>query len=502
MEVRQRPTKQTVDRVYVVILRHLVVKTIVTQSLLKIRPTASMLIGCRRRGRQSTGLKVALMLLVFSCQLLHVLSEKTPSAMTVVESPEASLEGEEDAHVEEGDSEDLDVFHPTDKWKTLKSGLGVPRGFDLQTGQREVKLGEHQTLKYQIDGQRQGKENTQGPSVSAEELKKALKNIKEGVDPKTSDKEEKEALRAQFHPMDELKKDMVRLDMLMESDFQIMSRLVSQFNSSNATVEEKVKALHDLEYLVHQVDNAQNLASSGGLKLVVDALNSTDYRLQESASFVLGSALSSNPVVQVEAVESGTIQKLLMLLATPRPMSVKKRALFAVASLLRHCPLAQSHFLKLGGLQVLGDIFRASGGGALRVRIVTILYDMINEKELISQTGLDPIPDASHNERLRQYAQVSLQPLLAEQGWCSLVPELLASPEHDWKEKALRTILAMMPHCQTQYRKDYALSSSLSALQEQYQELVLTEQVLGDEDGYFGEILALLETVVLKLKQV
>lgn len=60
----------------------------------------------------------------------------------------------------------------------------------------------------------------------------------------------------------------------------------------------------------------------------------------------------------------------------------------------------------------------------------------------------------------------------------------------------------MMPHCQTQYRKDYALSSSLSALQEQYQELVLTEQVLGDEDGYFGEILALLETVVLKLKRV
>ncbi|XP_029589624.1 nucleotide exchange factor SIL1 isoform X1 [Salmo trutta] len=485
-------------------LRHLGVKTIVTQSFLKVRPTASMLIGCRRR-RQSTRQKVALVLLVFSCQFVHVISEKSPSALTVVESPEASLEGEEDAHVEEGDSEDLDVFHPTDKWKTLKPGHGVPRGshvrLNLQTGQREVKLGEHQTLKYQIDGQRQGKENTQGPSVNAEELK-ALKNIKEEVDPKTSDKEEKEALRAQFHPMDELKKDMVKLDMLMESDFQIMSRLVSQFNSSNATVEEKVKALHDLEYLVHKVDNAQNLASRGGLKLVVDALNSTDYRLQESASFVLGSALSSNPVVQVEAVESGTLQRLLMLLATPRPMSVKKRALFAVASLLRHCPFAQSHFLKLGGLQVLGDIFRASGGGALRVRIVTILYDMINEKELISQTGLDPIPDASHNERLRQYAQVSLQPLLAEQGWCSLVPELLASPEHDWKEKALRTILAMMPHCQTQYRKDYALSSSLSALQEQYQELVLTEQVLGDEDGYFGEILALLEMVVLKLKRV
>lgn len=61
-------------------------------------------------------------------------------------------------------------------------------------------------------------------------------------------------------------------------------------------------------------------------------------------------------------------------------MFVCIQALFAVASLLRHCPFAQSHFLKLGGLQVLGDIFRSSGGGALRVRIVTILYDMINEK--------------------------------------------------------------------------------------------------------------------------
>ena len=61
-------------------------------------------------------------------------------------------------------------------------------------------------------------------------------------------------------------------------------------------------------------------------------------------------------------------------------MFVCIQALFALACLLRHCPFAQSHFLKLGGLQVLGDLFRASEGGALRVRIVTILYDMINEK--------------------------------------------------------------------------------------------------------------------------
>ena len=41
-----------------------------------------------------------------------------------------------------------------------------------------------------------------------------------------------------------------------------------------------------------QVYNAQNLASMGGLKLVIESLNSTDHRMQENSAFVLGPALS------------------------------------------------------------------------------------------------------------------------------------------------------------------------------------------------------------------
>lgn len=54
--------------------------------------------------------------------------------------------------------------------------------------------------------------------------------------------------------------------------------------------------------------------------------------------------------------------------------------LFAVASLMRHFPFAQGHFLKLGGVQVLSELFQTPGAEALRVRIITILYDMIIEK--------------------------------------------------------------------------------------------------------------------------
>ncbi|KAI1884996.1 hypothetical protein AGOR_G00215640 [Albula goreensis] len=465
-----------------------------------------MPVRCQVPRSYCSGLKAALFLWMLSFNFVSANYKNTFSALTVVENPEAN-DSNGEAHVEdEVDPEDLEVFQPTDQWQTLRPGQAVPAGshvrLNLQTGQREVKLGEEGSLKYWSDGKRKGMVNTQASSFTAQELKKALKKFKEeGVEPTSKDKEKEEAeLRAQYRPIEELKRDMAQLEMLVETDFQIISRLIAKFNHSSSTADEKVAALLDLEYLVHQVDNAQDLVSMGGLKLVINALNSTDLRLQESAAFVLGSAVSSNPRVQVEAVEGGALQKLLTLLATERPMGVKKKLLFAVGSLLRHFPYAQSHFLRMGGVQVLGELFRASGGGALRVRVVTLIYDMIIEKELISQSGLDPIPDSSHQERLRQYAQISLLPLLAEQGWCNLVPELLTSPDHDWREKALRTLLAMMPNCQPQYRQNQVLTHSLSTLQEQYEELALSEQDLGEEDGYFGEILGLLKSVLLKVQ--
>lgn len=59
---------------------------------------------------------------------------------------------------------------------------------------------------------------------------------------------------------------------------------------------------------------------------------------------------------------------------------VRVQVLFAVASLLRHFPYAQRHFLTHGGLQVLSELFRTDDSGVLRTRIVTMLYDMITEK--------------------------------------------------------------------------------------------------------------------------
>ncbi|XP_029021271.1 nucleotide exchange factor SIL1 isoform X2 [Betta splendens] len=420
---------------------------------------------------------------------------KTNSALTVVDNIEGSINYDDTAV----DEDDVEVIQPTQQWQTLKPGQAVPTGshvrLNLQTGQREVQLGEEQ-LKYWTQKHKKS-EGIQ--SISPDEMKHAMKKIKEDFKSADKNTEAQDSVTSKYRPLDELKRDMAQLDLLVETDVQIMKRLLEQFNSSSTT-EERLSILLELEYLVHQVDNAQTLCSMGGLQFILEGLNSTDIRIQETSALVLGSALASNPVVQVKAVEDGALQTLLTGLATAEPLRVKKKVLFAVACLLRHFPYAQSYFLSHGGLQVLSELFKADAGGILRTRIVTMLYDMISEKELISQAGLDPVLEASHNERLQQYSKVSLQGELLEKGWCTLVPQLLESSEHDYREKALRALLAMAPVCRDEYRSDGSLLDTLLQLREQYDEMVQSEMIVGEENSYFAQILQLICALQVKIK--
>ncbi|XP_055015442.1 nucleotide exchange factor SIL1 isoform X2 [Boleophthalmus pectinirostris] len=454
------------------------------------------------RLRPSTAVRLiclTFIVLLFHC--CYISCQRSDGALTVVDNPEVNgldTEDGSEATIEEEDiKEDLEVVHPTDQWQTLKPGQAVPSGshvrLNLQTGQREVRLGEEH-LKYWT--QQHSENEDKQPFINPDELKKAMKKIKEDLNI-NKDSNQKESVSSQFRPLDELKKDMAQLDLLVETDVQILRRLLNQFNSTHVT-EDKLNILHELEYMVHQVDNAQNLCSMGGLVFILEGLNSSDSRLQESSAFVLGSALSSNPTVQVKAVESGALQTLLTLLATTEHFPVQKKVLFAVGSLLRNFPFAQQHFLSNGGLQVLSEVFRGDGNGSLRTRIVTLLHDLISEQ--ISKTSVDSV-DPSHEERARQYSRVSLDKELVETNWCSLVPQLLDSSEHDYREKALQTLIVMAPMCLQQYRTDRSLMTSLTRLKTLYEEIVNKEKTVeNSQTEYFEEIVELIDNLKIKIR--
>ncbi|XP_059716325.1 nucleotide exchange factor SIL1 isoform X2 [Haemorhous mexicanus] len=285
-------------------------------------------------GLLSTTARVSLLLLLgsvlFSCSSL---GQRVPEfALTKIEESDIKDDsGKELGTEDDADPEDLEVFYPTDQWQTLRPGQAVPAGshirLNLQTGEREAKLPDRENgesgTREEKGRKRLGKVDLDANSFTSEELKKALAKIKESE--KAERKAREEEVRKKFRPIEQLKEEFEKLNMKIETDYEIMVKLISKFNSSASTLDEKVAALYDLEYYVHQVDNAKDFLSMGGLQLVIEGLNSSEASLKEHAAFVLGAALSSNPKVQIEAIEGGALQKLLVILATEQPLAVRKK---------------------------------------------------------------------------------------------------------------------------------------------------------------------------------
>ncbi len=79
--------------------------------------------------------------------------------------------------------------------------------------------------------------------------------------------------------------------MQVKSDAQIMKLKLEVLKASNATEPEQLNVLEDLEYYVHQIDNAVDLEKMNGFKIVIQYLNHSTVKLQEKAAKVIGSAV-------------------------------------------------------------------------------------------------------------------------------------------------------------------------------------------------------------------
>ncbi|KFQ81487.1 Nucleotide exchange factor SIL1, partial [Phoenicopterus ruber ruber] len=135
----------------------------------------------------------------------------------------------------------------------------VPAGshvrLNLQTGDREAKLPDSENGRSDTREERRrkrlGKVDVDSNSFTSQELKKALAKMKESE--KAERKAHEEEVKKKFRPIEQLKEEFEKLNVKMETDYEIMVKLISKFNSSASTLDEKVAALYDLEYYVHQV---------------------------------------------------------------------------------------------------------------------------------------------------------------------------------------------------------------------------------------------------------
>lgn len=415
-------------------------------------------------------------------------------ALTIVQTEENEEDGVvsvENAE-EEIAIENPEPFIPTNEWQTVKPGQAIPRGLhvrlNIQTGEREARLLQDEKKTDQnkpannID---EGMTEVGDQKYTLDELKQVVKAMKpEKVHPADMEKLRKEN---NFRSYEELKSDFESLNAAIKTDFQIITELVHQFHKVSAAEGDISDLLTQLEYHLHQIDNAMLFCDLGAMPVLLRCLNNTQEQVRSEAALTLGSALQSNPKVQVAAIENGAMHELLRVLAIDSSMTVRKRSMYALSTMIRHFPFAQKKFLEQGGLSVLAKIFDNKLAHSLQVRAVTLLADLVKEKSL--HTEHSNLDDATHKERLRQYQEVGLQEAMVETGWCRLILSLLTLPDHDSREKVMVAMETVLPVCRHDFQE--ALPA-LKSLQEEYRQLEREERADGDGDGvYFQGLLSM-----------
>jgi len=90
--------------------------------------------------------------------------------------------------------------------------------------------------------------------------------------------------------------------------------------------------------------------------------------------------LHSNLPVQKAAQKYGALPLLFRLIAPQHPMNVRRKALFALSSIVRLYSHAQHEFLNLNGLELFYKLMNEPGADMLKVKVITLTTDILTEQ--------------------------------------------------------------------------------------------------------------------------
>ncbi|XP_011351138.1 nucleotide exchange factor SIL1 isoform X2 [Ooceraea biroi] len=305
------------------------------------------------------------------------------------------------------------------------------------------------------------------------ELKARLKKLKkEKVDISNINDEE-------IHPKTEkhfkrfyetLKDELNALKVNITSDSELLKRFFQKFQSykngvttgtlTSAEIEEVLDTLNNLEYLLHQIDNAKVFSDMDGLtKIISPCLNGSNNEIKSEALRLLGAAAQSNPKVQAKALENDFIQKILRVLSTNSKTEVRSRCLFALSALIRQFPAAQKAWIDHGGLQILDKIL-SNDQLQIQMKAMKLINDLIIERQ-----NLQEIYDAEQRQqKMKEYTITDFEQKLRGHDYCKLLSNLvvkcfkekLASKisieNNDFLEVVADSMITASPICRTEFK--------------------------------------------------
>lgn len=217
---------------------------------------------------------------------------------------------DDDVTVADEEEENVTIFIPTNQWQQILPGQAVPAGLhvkiNLETGEKEAKLieeeneeedkmGDRRRLHHYGYSDRRGIINKQTRAFKAEELSATADDSDNDIKLLTHDtgnsNDETSMQDEASTQQNDVGNDKMSYKLgLVTDDVRQMMKLVDILHDNSSSSEELIFALTELEYLVHQIDNARDLDVIGGLKLVVFLLEHTNDTVQCNAAHVIGAA--------------------------------------------------------------------------------------------------------------------------------------------------------------------------------------------------------------------
>ncbi|ELR22342.1 ARM repeat fold domain containing protein [Acanthamoeba castellanii str. Neff] len=152
----------------------------------------------------------------------------------------------------------------------------------------------------------------------------------------------------------------------LQTDADRMKKLVEMLKSSESSETDKATALEELQYLIEDLDNANDLYKIGGFEPVLALMNDKDSaNLRYWAAWAVATAVQNNPSSQAQAMEKGALAQILLLLQNETEDRVLSKAVPALSGLIRDHPKAVEAFLKANGLRLLAYLLTSTKGDQL-----------------------------------------------------------------------------------------------------------------------------------------
>jgi hsp70-interacting protein len=153
----------------------------------------------------------------------------------------------------------------------------------------------------------------------------------------------------------------------LQTDVDRMKKLVEMLRSPESSITDKATALEELQYLIEDIDNANDLHKIGGFEPVLALVNDKDSTedLRYWATWAVATAVQNNPWSQGQAMEKGALDQILLLLQNETRDRVLSKAVPALSGLIRDHPKAVETFLKANGLRLLAYLLTSTKGDQL-----------------------------------------------------------------------------------------------------------------------------------------